>query len=119
MLVCLRCGSPTLAAILRESSFAVNFLHDRAQPAAELFASGQPDRFGRIRWHYGPGLAGPQLPGDAHFAAHCHVSRSERVGDHAVVFGEVFKIWESADPGRPLLYGLRKYSVWPEYAQTS
>ena len=112
LLVSLRCGSPTLAAILRRETFALNLLRGDAQPAAELFASGRPDRFDRVRWHGGPG--GPELPDAAHAAAHCQVRRTERIGDHMVIFGEVFRVRLSAEPVSPLLYGLRRYTTWPQ-----
>jgi flavin reductase (DIM6/NTAB) family NADH-FMN oxidoreductase RutF len=113
ILVCLRGSSPTLAAIVRRATFAVNLLHQAAEPAAALFASGAPDRFDRVRWYYSQDLGGPQLPDDAHATAHCSLSRAEPVGDHTVIFGEVFKIWQRAEPPQPLLYGQRRYAAWP------
>src|ERR1051325_9503287 len=50
LLVCLRGERPTLAALLRVSAFALNLLHDQAEPAATLFASGSPDRFEKVEW---------------------------------------------------------------------
>lgn len=111
LLVCLRSGSPTLAAMLEQSMFAVNLLHDRAQPVAQLFASGMPDRFDRVRWQAEPG-GGPHLLDDAHAVADCRVSHTDLVGDHMVVFGEVHQIWQRPGP-EPLLYGLRQYAAWP------
>jgi flavin reductase (DIM6/NTAB) family NADH-FMN oxidoreductase RutF len=114
ILVCLRAGSPTLAAILVKATFAVNLLHQAAQPTAELFASGAPDRFDRVRWYCGPDLGGPQLLDDAHAAAHCIVCRAEHVGDHVIVVGEVFKTWTRPERSQPLLYGQRRYAAWPK-----
>ncbi|ONI78132.1 oxidase [Actinosynnema sp. ALI-1.44] len=112
LLVCLRVGSPTLAAILRQSTFAVNLLHEGAQPAAELFASGAADRFDRVRWAAGPGAGGPHLLDHAHAVAHCQVSGTCPVGDHTVVFGEVYQT-SRQEGQRPLLYGMRSYAAWP------
>ncbi|HZN19459.1 MAG TPA: flavin reductase family protein [Micromonosporaceae bacterium] len=111
LLVCLRCGSPTLNAVLDRGLFAVNLLHERAQPVAQLFASGQPDRFDRVRWHAEPGAV-PHLVDDAHAVADCRVSHTDLVGDHMVVFGEVQQVWQQPAP-EPLLYGLRQYAAWP------
>ena len=111
LLVCLRSGSPTLDAILRSGTFTVNLLHDRAQAVAQLFASGNPDRFELIEWADDPTTAGPHLVEDAHTIADCDVARTELVGDHAVVFGTPHTVTERHGP--PLLYGLRAYHEWP------
>jgi flavin reductase (DIM6/NTAB) family NADH-FMN oxidoreductase RutF len=113
LLISLRQGSPTLAAMLRLSTFAVNLLHDRARPAAELFASGNANRFGRVRWRGAPAFGGPHLVDDAHTVADCQIVRTVAVGDHTVVFGEVFRVDMAApEQSNPLLYGMRQYSSW-------
>jgi flavin reductase (DIM6/NTAB) family NADH-FMN oxidoreductase RutF len=112
LLVCLRKGSPTLDTILEQGVFAVNFLHGQARTVAELFASGAPDRFDLIPWELPPDASGPHLHEDAHSVADCRVSRTEHVGDHIVVFGEVFAVSERHDEA-PLMYGLREYHSWP------
>jgi flavin reductase (NADH) len=117
LLVSLRYGSPTLVAILRRKTFAVNLLHCDAQSTAELFASGRPDRFDQVRWYCEPGLGGPELPDDAHTAVHCRVVSRQRVKDHVVVFGTVLSVWEATGIVQPLLHGLRRYVPWPEAGQ--
>ncbi|MBB4926125.1 flavin reductase family protein [Kitasatospora kifunensis] len=113
LLVCLREGSPTLAAMLRSSTFAVNLLHARARAAADLFASGAPHRFDLVRWSADLEAAGPHLTDDAHAIADCRISQTVSVGDHVVVFGEVSRVKHPATADRsPLLYGLRKYASW-------
>ncbi len=112
LLVCLGTGSHTLKAVRESGSFAVNLLHARGRPTAELFASGALDRFDRVAWRAGAGDAGPHLTEDAHIIADCSVVGDQVVGDHAVLMGEV----RAAVPvrrERPLLYGLRRFSVWP------
>ncbi|MFI6453192.1 flavin reductase family protein [Streptosporangium amethystogenes] len=111
LLVCVRRLSPTLKAMLRLSTFTVNLLHDRARYAAELFASGTPDRFERVRWRAEPSFGGPHLVDEAHAFADCRVTRAVEVGDHTVVFGQVFRVEQRAR-AVPLLYGLREYSSW-------
>jgi flavin reductase (DIM6/NTAB) family NADH-FMN oxidoreductase RutF len=113
LLVCLRAGSPTLAAAQTSGMFAVNLLHDGAQGTAELFASGEPDRFDRVGWRLDGDAAGPYLLDEVHAVADCRVNRALLVGDHVAVFGETTRIDVRVD-GRPLLYGLRRYRGWPE-----
>jgi flavin reductase (NADH) len=112
LLVCLRCGSPTLEAVLSSGAFAVNLLHVQAQRTAELFASGAPDRFDRIVWHSKEGTA-PHLTHAAHTIADCSVISSQVVGDHNVVMGKV-DVVTALRGQRPLLYGLRQYTQWPQ-----
>jgi len=112
ILVCLRRGSPTLEALLSRGRFALNLLNHTGQPAAELFASGAPDRFARIDWHHDEGCGGPHLTRASHDTADCRVARAERVGDHIVVFGEVERVTQRSDTP-PLLFGLRQYAAWP------
>jgi flavin reductase (DIM6/NTAB) family NADH-FMN oxidoreductase RutF len=108
LLVCLRDGGATLDAVLSRKRFSVNLLLGTARSVAELFASTAPDRFAHVHWEHG---SGPHLPLDAHAIADCRVVRTELVGDHVVVFGEVDSV--SVQGGRPLLYGQREYQVWP------
>lgn len=112
LLVCLRCGSPTLRAVLETRTFAVNLLHDEARSSAELFASGVPDRFDRVRWR-GAGRAGPHLVDAAHTVADCELVSDAIVGTHTVVMGRVTSI-SYLRAQQPLLYGLRRYAAWPE-----
>ncbi|MCI3934559.1 flavin reductase family protein [Streptomyces sp. AN091965] len=112
LLVCLRGKSPTLAAVVDRGEFAVNLLHAEAQTTAELFASGAPDRFDRVPWHLDGDCAGPHLRQDAHAVADCWTRTPQPVGDHVIVFGEVYGV-TNGSRCRPLLYGLRRYSVWP------
>ncbi|MEU9118462.1 flavin reductase family protein [Streptomyces sp. NPDC048506] len=119
LLVCLRIGSPTLETALDTGRFAVNLLHGAARPVAELFASGAPDRFDRVRWQHDaddPYAAGPHLFHDAHAIADCRVSDRHRSGDHLVVFGGILRV--TPYPGRqPLVYGRREYRAWPVGAE--
>ncbi|WP_200303558.1 flavin reductase family protein [Streptomyces adelaidensis] len=112
LLVCVRDGSPTLEAMLHQGTFAVNLLHGGARPTAELFASGDPDRFDLVRWQDDAERGGPHLVEDAHTVADCRISRRHGVGDHTVVFGEVFRVTYHRDP-HPLMYGMRRYEEWP------
>jgi flavin reductase (DIM6/NTAB) family NADH-FMN oxidoreductase RutF len=112
LLVCIGNGSGTLAAIQDRGVFALNLLHHGGREAAELFASGRPDRFQRIEWRPTPNLALPCLAAHAHAAAECAVRRCVTMGDHTVVIAEVLDV-EWLGPAEPLLYGLRTYAEWP------
>jgi flavin reductase (NADH) len=112
LLVCVRHGSTTLDAMLACGRFAVNLLHTRGQHAAELFSSPRPDRFTQLAWRPTNRLAMPWLTGAAFAVAECLVSGTYAVGDHTVAFGEV--VGTAHQDGAPLLYGLRRYSAWPE-----
>jgi len=109
LLIGVRAASPTIAAVLAGKRFAVNMLHGDGRSAAELFASGAPDRFDQVPWEMGAG--GPHLTLHGHTVADCTVTAAHRVGDHLVVFGEISDITEY-DDRPPLLYGLRSYRSW-------
>ncbi|MEV6971975.1 flavin reductase family protein [Kitasatospora sp. NPDC093806] len=113
LLVCLRFGSPTLEAIVKSGAFAVNLLHESARETAQLFASGNPDRFDLIDWEPVPDSAGPHLVRDARTVADCEVVLTQRVGDHVTVFGEARRITHP-QPQPPLLYGLRQFRSWSQ-----
>ncbi|MFJ6694617.1 flavin reductase family protein [Streptomyces sp. NPDC091272] len=111
LLVCLRRGSPTLDAVLEAGRFTVNLLHEGAQDTAELFASGNPDRFLMTSWEGEPRTGGPQLVKDAHTVADCDVVLTQRMGDHVTVFGAARRI-STGQAQPPLLYGLRQFRAW-------
>jgi flavin reductase (NADH) len=112
LLVCVRTDSPTLTGMLGSGEFTVNLLHHRARAVAELFASGDPDRFDRVEWVVSPVFGGPHLVRDAHAIADCRISRRQQVATHVVVFGEVMHV--TLQPGgQPLMYGMRQYAAWP------
>ena len=115
LLVCLRNDSPTLDAVVHNGSFTVNLLHDGARPAAELFSSGDPDRFRQVSWTRPASVGGPHLVDDAHAAADCEVDHVHRTGTHVVVFGRVAQVVHRS-ASQPLLYGLRRYASWPQIA---
>ncbi|MFJ9418938.1 flavin reductase family protein [Streptomyces sp. NPDC101227] len=112
LLVGMRIDSPTLAAAMRSGRFAVNLLHAKGQETAELFASGDPDRFAVTVWDAPAGRGGPHLTEAARAVADCRITQTVRVGGQRMVFGQVYGIRELADT-EPLLYGLRAYRSWP------
>jgi flavin reductase (DIM6/NTAB) family NADH-FMN oxidoreductase RutF len=111
LLICLDVRSTTLASLMHRGMFAVNLLHVAGQPAAVAFASGDLDRFTRVRWQLSADFGLPWLVDAAAAVAQCAVSHLHTVGDHAVVFGEVRGIM-FMDDRVPLLYGRRRYAAW-------
>jgi flavin reductase (NADH) len=110
LLVCLRTGSATYAAVQRHGAFAVNLLHAGGRGTAELFAAPIVNRFAQVRWRSsGNGL--PWLVDDAAAIADCRVVRSVPAGDHTVVLGELIELGVGDDIP-PLLYGMRRYAEW-------
>ncbi|MFJ9614986.1 flavin reductase family protein [Streptomyces noursei] len=117
LLVCLNRNSRTLESVLEQRTFAVNLLHAGARSAATLFASGDPHRFDAVEWANSAEFGGPHLVRDAHAIADCRVSRTLRVGDHEVIFGEIFRVeQELPEDADPLLYGMRTFASWPAAA---
>lgn len=112
VLVCLRAGSATLEALAASGAFSINVLGRHAEDVAALFASGDRQRFDRVRWHRPAGAGGPHLARDARAVADCRAGGVRPSGDHAVVFGEVART-TAVSAAAPLLYGLRRFAVWP------
>lgn len=110
LMVGIHAHSGTLAALLERRAFAVNFLHHDGRAAAEVFASGRPDRFQRICWRRTGGFGLPHLYQAAHAVAECAVHDTVPVDDHTMVIGRVMAV-ESTD-GLPLMYGMREYRCW-------
>ena len=113
LLVCLRKGGPTLAALQSRRRFAVNLLHSRARTAAAVFSAPVPHRFSAVRWRPSPRCELPWLDADSLGLAECGLIGEVQTGDHVVVLGEVLSVTLSG--GVPLLYGMRRYSAWPAY----
>lgn len=111
LLICLDTRSGTLAGLEHRGMFAVNLLHADGQAAAVAFASGDPDRFTRVRWRPTPDYGLPWLVNAAAAVAQCAVTDVRRIGDHAVVLGEVRAVMPVNDRA-PLLYGQRHYATW-------
>lgn len=113
LLVCLKVGGPTLAALQSRRRFAVNMLHSRARIAAAVFSAPVPHRFSTVRWRPSPRCELPWLDADSLGLAECRLIGEVPTGDHVVVLGEVLGVTLSG--GLPLLYGMRQYSAWPAY----
>jgi flavin reductase (DIM6/NTAB) family NADH-FMN oxidoreductase RutF len=110
--VCLGAWSGTLTALVDHGWFAVNLLGMDGRATAELFAKVSPDHFERTAWRAAEGSGSPILIEHTIAVAACRVVATQTIGDHTVVFGEV--VAADREAGRPLLYGLRQFSAWPE-----
>jgi flavin reductase (NADH) len=110
LLICVQNGSRTLAAICATGAFAVNLLHDRAESAARVLASGARDRLSRVRWEPSQVWGLPHLVADAHGMAECELAGATVVGSHTVLLGEIATVTTTGDV--PLLYGFRRFGSW-------
>jgi flavin reductase (DIM6/NTAB) family NADH-FMN oxidoreductase RutF len=112
--VCLSVTSTTLSALRAHGYFGVNLLGAGGSAVARLFAGSVPSPFERVPWRAAPATGVPRLDGDTIAFAHCRVADTKLVGDHVVVFGEVFDA--DCGDGTPLLYGRRRFAGWPSPA---
>ncbi len=125
LLVCVHHRSAASAALLANGVFCVNVLRDDQVYVADTFAgrTGQAagERFGGARWTTqvtgAPRLIDPLVAFD------CRVLRSEQVGTHHVVIGQVEDVFIATGGGAPLVYANRAYGVpqryWPAHAADS
>lgn len=110
LLVCLRQGSATLAAVRERGAFGVNLLRSDASHVAELFSSRATDRFSRVAWQPSDLEEVPWLREDAFALAECRVASFSTVGDHEIVLAEVTSTRQRQDV--PLLSGMRRFSAY-------
>ncbi|MBI3687543.1 MAG: flavin reductase [Actinobacteria bacterium] len=109
LLVSLRHGSATLAAVIARGVFSVNLLHAGAREIAELFSRPVESRFSRVSWRLSAHGA-PWLVDAALGVADCSVVGATDVRDHRLVFGEVRHV--SVCESDALLYGRRRFGSW-------
>ena len=109
LLVCVDRQSRTLPALLHSGRFVVNFLAERRDDLARLFASKADDKFAGVDWT--PGLGGmPCLRADSLAYAECEVEQEVEAGDH-VIFTGLVEAGMAPDPESvPILYFRRSYS---------
>jgi flavin reductase (DIM6/NTAB) family NADH-FMN oxidoreductase RutF len=112
LLVCIHHLSPAAPAVLRNGVFCVNVLREDQHYISDSFAGRSgvhgADKFRCARWT--TQLTGAPRVLDALVAFDCHVTASERVGSHFVVFGCVQDIFVGGG-GAPLIYANRAYGV--------
>lgn len=102
LLVTLRRGGDTHAAVVGAGRFAVHVLADDQQPLARRFAGEARRRFEDLDYETGP-LELPWL-GGALVRLACTVCATHWFGAHEIVVGDVCAV-DVADTGRPLLFG--------------
>jgi flavin reductase (DIM6/NTAB) family NADH-FMN oxidoreductase RutF len=101
--------SRTLPALLHSRRFVVNFLAERRDELARLFASKTDDKFAAVTWE--PGLGGmPCLREDSLAYAECETEQELEAGDHVVVTGLVVGGMVPDPASVPILYFRRAYS---------
>jgi flavin reductase (DIM6/NTAB) family NADH-FMN oxidoreductase RutF len=109
LLVCVDKDSRTLPALLHSRRFVVNFLAERRDELAQLFASKAEDKFAAVSWE--PGLGGmPCLREDSLAYAECQTEQELEAGDHVIVTGLVVGGLAPDPASVPILYFRRSYS---------
>jgi flavin reductase (DIM6/NTAB) family NADH-FMN oxidoreductase RutF len=109
LLVCVDKESRTLPALLHSRRFVVNFLAERRDELAQLFASKAEDKFAAVSWE--PGLGGmPCLREDSLAYAECQTEQELEAGDHVIVTGLVVGGLAPDPASVPILYFRRSYS---------
>ena len=109
LLVCVDRESRTLPALLHSKRFVVNFLAERRDELARLFASKAEDKFAAVAWE--PGLGGmPCLREDSLAYAECETEQELEAGDHVVLTGLVVGGMSPDPESVPILYFRREYS---------
>jgi flavin reductase (DIM6/NTAB) family NADH-FMN oxidoreductase RutF len=109
LLVCVDKESRTLPALLHSKRFVVNFLAERRDELARLFATKTDDKFASVSWE--PGLGGmPCLREDSLAYAECETEQELEAGDHVVLTGLVVGGMAPDPESVPILYFRRAYS---------
>jgi flavin reductase (DIM6/NTAB) family NADH-FMN oxidoreductase RutF len=109
LLVCVDRESRTLPALLHSRRFVVNFLAERRDELARLFASKADDKFAAVAWE--PGLGGmPCLREDSLAYAECETEQVLEAGDHVILTGLVVGGMAPDPASVPILYFRREYS---------
>ncbi|MDE2789885.1 MAG: LysR substrate-binding domain-containing protein [Paracoccaceae bacterium] len=110
LLACVHHLSPAAPRILENRVFCVNLLRSDQAHISDIFAGRRAapggDKFACANWTMettgSPRIIDPLVAFD------CHVIRSERVGTHHVIIGEVDSVF-MATAGSPLVYAHRTY----------
>jgi flavin reductase (DIM6/NTAB) family NADH-FMN oxidoreductase RutF len=112
LLVCINQSSPVAQAVLDNGVFCVNVLREDQAHISDNFAGRSAargsDRFDCTRWTV-LATGAPRVL-DSLVAFDCHVTASERVGTHFVIFGSVEDSVVTGG-GAPLIYANRAYGV--------
>jgi flavin reductase (DIM6/NTAB) family NADH-FMN oxidoreductase RutF len=109
LLVCVDKASRTLPGLLHSGRFVVNFLAERRDALAQLFASKAEDKFADVDWE--PGIGGmPCLRADSLAYAECEIEQVLEAGDHVVLTGLVVGGLAPDPDSVPILYFRRTYS---------
>ena len=112
LLVCIHKSSATCSVILKNGVFCANVLRSDQQQISEVFAgriaSEHTDRFAQTDWVTenpgSPRLINPLA------AFECLITHSELVGQHQVIFGEVYGLFIGSHD-LPLIYANRAYGT--------
>ncbi|EPC00847.1 flavin reductase [Litchfieldella anticariensis FP35 = DSM 16096] len=112
VLVCPSLSSDSYPVIKRSGRFAVHILGHDQQSIAYRFASKGRDKTEGIAWHRSA-LGNAILDGATAYLE-CQLWEDYPGGDHAIVVGEVRRLWVGDDKIDPLLYCRGKMDKLPE-----
>ncbi|GAA2261749.1 flavin reductase family protein [Streptomyces amakusaensis] len=117
LLISLKRGSRTLAAVERTGGFTVNVLADGQRPLADRFTGRREpgeEEFAGLRPRPSADGAGPELEGSLAVLT-CRTAEHVQVADHTLVIAEVTRVRlpDGTGPGGPLLYADRRYRSLP------
>ena len=101
----LRRVSPSRAAFLAASHFAVNVLAEGQVDLSRRFASGVGDRFAEGVWHVGHG--GVPVLNQAAAVFECETTLRQEAGDHTLFIGRVERFADGRQP--PLVFFAGRY----------
>ena len=119
LLVCLKRGSTTAAAIRRSGEFVVNLLtHDQGEVARRFAKSrnadgARDDRFDGAAYVYNDG--GLPVLSDSLGHVCCTLDRVHESGDHDILIGQAHSCAQSA--GEPLLFYRGGFGIYRPHAQ--
>lgn len=112
LLVCINQLSAACAPILENGVFCLNVLRNDQAYISDIFAgrvkTEDGDKFSSTNWVAQP-TGAPRLV-DPLVAFDCHITHSEVVGTHQVMFGEVKRLF-FGNVGTPLVYLNRSYGT--------
>ena len=101
VLFCIDQQSSCHAVLANADGCVVNILAEDGEWLSRLFASRDPDKFAKVRYHVG--LVGAPVLDDALAVIECRLHSQLPGGDHTIFVGEVVAV-DVRSKAKPLLY---------------
>jgi len=116
VLVCPSLSSDSYPVIRQTRRYAIHILGDEQQDLAYRFASKGKDKAEGVRW-YRSELGNALIEGAAAYLE-CVVWEDYPGGDHAILVGEVQRLWCDGNESDPLLYCRGRMGPLPDALRT-